>query len=130
MNEYPSRLIPLPLIEGYTIVEPARVQRTEMQSGYIRQRKTASHSFYTYNVSFSFSEKEFGIFEAWKKYKINDGTDWFPMPLKTPLGVRVVNVRFIQPIQTQVLPKGRYIITAVLETDNYPTMSEKELDNA
>lgn len=92
---YPEGL-PWPTREGYGIRHAQPFRRTEMASGRSRQRRRFSSVPSTVNVNWMFSSNnEAMAFEAWFRDALNDGSEWFNSPLKTPVGEKLYVCRFI-----------------------------------
>lgn len=91
--DYPDGL-PHPLREGKTTRHVQPFLRTTMESGRARQRRrfTSVPSIGTYR--FIFTDTQAAAFELWFKTALKDGTEWFNMPRRTPLGQSVLVCRF------------------------------------
>jgi len=94
--DYPAEL-PYPQRTGYNTQTVQPFIRTQLTSGRARQRRRFSSvpSDYTVNWIFS-SNNEVALFEAWFRYKVNDGAAWFNCKLKTPLGLGDYVCRFTE----------------------------------
>lgn len=91
---YPSQLRP-PLRENYSVQHVSPLLRTQMQSGRARQRRIFTSVPSMVQAAFYFgSAGEAQLFEGFFQHTLKDGTEWFNMPLRTPLGVRQYKCRF------------------------------------
>ena len=84
-KDYPSYL-PKPLRDNYDLNHISPFARTTMSTGRARQRRTFQSVPTMTTVSWYMKEPEAQLFEAWFKYEITDGADWFNIDLKTPVG--------------------------------------------
>jgi len=118
--------LPLPVRDGYGIKPGDGVIRTDMSSGPARQRKRFSQVPSIISVVFSFTDLEFAIFEAWFKYKANEGASWFAISLLGGLGMQDQDARF-NGGWTHKLNGLKHDVTASLEVRERPTLSEGAL---
>ena len=128
--DYPAGL-PLPARSGYALKHTSPFARTEMSTGRSRQRRTFTGGPSTVPLSWLMTNAQAQIFEAWFSYSITDGTDWFNIALKTPVGrlapyecrftemydgpalVGLDNWRFkaqVEIRERQILPKDWYLL--------------------
>lgn len=84
-KDYPSYL-PKPLRDNYDINHVSPFARTTMSTGKARQRRTFTSVPSMITVNWYMKETEAQLFEAWFKYEITDGADWFNIDMKTPVG--------------------------------------------
>lgn len=95
---YPVGL-PLPLREGYDIKHVSPLLRTDMQSGRARQRRRFTNVPSMVTLAWIFvNDSQAAAFEAWFRDQLNDGTEWFNMPLKTPVGLTNYVCRFTDDV--------------------------------
>lgn len=92
METWPS-VLPNPSTNFSSSVDCA-VVRTNMDSGYKRQRKRFTQQMRTIKAKWEMSDTELAIFEAWWKYKISAGADWFLCNLPLGSGMAQYTVRF------------------------------------
>lgn len=91
---YP-RGLPNPLREGHSLSAAQPFMRTQMQSGRSRQRRMFSSVPTFGNFDFLFKkDNQAAAFEAWFRDQLNDGTEWFNIERKTPLGMTQLVCRF------------------------------------
>lgn len=83
MKQYPATL-PMPLRRNYGINHVSPFARTEMATGRARQRRTFQSVPSMVTVEWRMDQAQAPIFEAWFKYDITDGAEWFMSPLRTP----------------------------------------------
>jgi hypothetical protein len=83
---YPNSL-PLGLQNGRSYQLESPLQRTELASGRARQRRRFTSVPQYAKVDWLFKDVEGRAFEAWWRDVLIDGSQWFEMPLKTPMGL-------------------------------------------
>lgn len=93
--DYPVQL-PTPLRNGYDTNHISPLTRSELVSGRARQRRRFTSVPTIASVSWLFTEPEAQIFESWFKYDIVDGAEWFNITLRTPVGLRDYECRFVE----------------------------------
>ena len=82
--DFPVEL-PKPLRSGYAFQHTSPFARTEMSTGRARQRRTFQYTPSIGSFELHLTTLEAQVFEAWFKYDITDGADWFNLALKTPV---------------------------------------------
>lgn len=121
---FPSYL-PLPLREGYQLNHVSPFARTAMANGRAKQRRMFTSVPSMVPVSFLLTDSQAQIFEAWFRYEINDGTDWFNCKLDSPNGRRDYECRFTGIYQgPQLVGKRFWRFTAEFEIIERPTVTE------
>lgn len=90
---WPTQL-PAPNLEGYGLQHGEPMQRTELSSGRARQRRRFTSVPSVATLSWVMTQQQAQLFEAWYKYTIKDGSEWFEGQIKTPLGYGAYNIRF------------------------------------
>lgn len=120
---YPEGL-PWPVRDGYDINHVQPFRRTALASGRARQRKKFSSVPSMFNVTWIFNgDNEVAAFEAWFRDAINDGSDWFNSPLKTPIGEGQYVCRFTEMYKGPALVGlCAWRVSAVLELWERPLM--------
>lgn len=93
METWPASL-PNPTAD-YGGKHEASALRTRMSSGTFRQRRLYSTPYVELNVNWSFDDAQYDYFRSWVFYRLNDGNDWFSMPVFLGGGLRTVVVRFV-----------------------------------
>lgn len=83
--DFPPEL-PRPSRDGYALQHVSPFARTEMQTGRARQRRTFTSVPSMVPLSWLLTNVHAQIFEAWFRYDITDGTDWFNIVLTSPAG--------------------------------------------
>lgn len=121
---YPADYLPIPLQDGYGLKPVSPILRTDLVSGRARQRRLYTSTPTQAAVSWSFSDPEGQLFEAWHRDTIHDGADWFNMPLRSPLGTTDLYVcRFVDIYEGPTIEGGNYWrYTAVLELWERPIL--------
>lgn len=93
MIQYPKELsLPLQDGYGYTTVDPMRA--TQMVTGRRRYRRVWSYVPSVLTLNFNFSEAEAAFFDSWYARTLNDGLEWFEMPLQLPPGFTSYQLHF------------------------------------
>lgn len=128
MESWPTTKLPDPSEQYSTEVSPS-VVRTEMDSGFQRQRKRFSQDMTSIGVVFSFTPTQYALFQAWWKFKISSGADWFLMSVNIGGATGTQQVRFSSPY-SGTYGGGRWKVKAVLELYNVSPMSESALNAA
>lgn len=109
--------------------------RTDMDSGQPRQRMRFTSGWRTMPVSWSLDNTQYAVFQAIFKYKLNQGADWFEMPV--PMGdpadaeeevFEIQVVRFVGGFKTKYKDVMHWTVTATIESENTSPMTESELD--
>lgn len=78
---------------GFTPVSP--MVRTEMQSGRARQRRRFTSVPTFVQVSWIMTAVQARYFESWFEGVLVSGSEWFDMPLTSPVGTVNETVRFV-----------------------------------
>lgn len=121
---WPEQL-PLPEQSGYAIQHVSPLQRTEMVSGRARQRRVYTSVPSMVSVQFFCTEGQAQLFEAWFKYSITDGADWFLCQLKTPLGIMPYECRFNGIYEGPVLASfNKWTFSGTLEIRERQTLDQ------
>ena len=126
--EYPADLLPHPLLQGYLSAPDNNVLVTEMESGATRLRRLYSDRQQTLGVAWIFSSDQLAIFEAWFKYKIDQGAAWFDMSVKDGQGLSELTCRFQSSYQVQSISHNQWRVQAAVRVRNPRTMSESDLN--
>lgn len=123
--DYPVEL-PAPTRDNYGHQHTSPFARTEMTTGRARQRRTFQSVPTITTLRWVFSEPEAQIFEAWFKYDITDGADWFNIDLRTPVGLLApYECRFMQMYEGPTLfGVDGWAISAELEIRERPILAE------
>lgn len=118
---YPAKL-PSPLLAGYSIRPTENVIRTEMESGYARQRRRFRTSPTRIPVKWIMTEAQYAVFDSWYLNDADEGAVWFVMPLKTAIGVEPHTCRFVTQYVASAISCEWWEITAELEVRNRPVL--------
>jgi len=122
--DFPEYL-PMPLREGYQLNHVSPFARTDMANGRARQRRMFTSVPSMVPVSFLLNDSQAQIFEAWFKYEINDGADWFNCKLDSPDGQKEYECRFTDIYQgPRLVGKRLWRFTAELEIIERPVLPE------
>ena len=124
---WPEQL-PLPEQSGYAIQHVSPLQRTEMVSGRARQRRVYTSVPSMVAVQFFCTELQAQLFEAFFRYAITDGADWFLLPLKTPMFTGDYECRFTGIYEGPTLTAfNKWTVSATIEIKERNTITANEL---
>lgn len=123
--DYPNGL-PCAQRDGYSLRHVSPFTRTTMESGRARQRRKFSSVPTMVDVAWIFAnDTQAATFEAWFRDAINDGADWFNMPLKTPVGMQDYVCRFVDMYTgPDLIGISSWRISAQLEIWERPLMPQ------
>ncbi len=111
---------PKPQLRFKTSVDDP-VLRTAMDKGH---KARSQFPIPVFNVSFTvrMTEEQFQYFQSWHIHKINNGADWFNMPVRLGSVITQQEVRFRRMYKTDHSEAYRVSITMELEqrTDSVP----------
>lgn len=128
MSTWPAKL-PKPSISGYGGEVEQGVIRTNMDSGRPRQRQRFTSGWRPITAQWKFSDEEYGMFQAFVKYKINGGNDFFDIELPLGDGMNTYSVRFVGGKYGYKYEAHMYwIVTANLECDVTSVIDEAAFD--
>lgn len=132
--DFPS-VLPCGLRDGYSLSTVQPFARTQMSSGRAKQRQTFDNVPIIASVSWAMTPEEATIFEAWFRYTIRNGTDWFNAPLRTVLdgrekpGVTDYECRFTAIYEgPTIFARNDWRYTAQLELRERQTLAEEWLE--
>ena len=119
---WPTQL-PLPEQSGYAIQHVSPLQRTTMVSGRARQRRVYTSVPSNIAVQWFLTEQQAQLFEAFFRYAISDGADWFLLPLKTPMFTGDYECRFTGIYEGPVLiAYDKWTVSATIEIKERQTL--------
>lgn len=120
--DFPAGL-PLPLRSGYDLNHASPLMRTGLQSGRARQRRRYTTAPSLATVSWVFSQSDAQAFEAWFRWSLKDGSEWFNITLRTPMGLKPYECRFSGVYSgPQQVGVDRWQVQATLELRDRPTL--------
>jgi len=124
--DYPTYL-PKPVRDNYNIEHVSPFARTPMVTGRARQRRTFQSTPSVITVNWYMTDTLAQLFEAWFKYEITDGADWFNNDLKTPAGsFAPYECRFTEMYSGPTIDDARnWTIGARLELRERPVLSQE-----
>lgn len=125
----------LPSVLGHAVIKDSyswkpnqAFIRTEMEAGNVRQRRITTANTSTFNCTLALDRTGVAVLEAWYKYSIHDGADWFLMPFINSKGdMEDVEVRFTEPYAVTLSGHGRYEAALSLEIKTVPMLTPEEL---
>ena len=120
--------LPLPLLKGHGYTPGNKLLSTNMDGGNTRFRRKFKSVEDSLPVKFLMKNDQAAFFEGWFKHALDDGANWFILPLKTPMGVIDHEVHFKPPhkpmkaignrlwqVEMNLIVRGR----AVISEDEY-----------
>ena len=120
---WPEQL-PLPEQSGYAIQHVSPLQRTQMVSGRARQRRVYTSVPSNVAVQWFLTEQQAQLFEAFFRYAITDGADWFLLPLKTTMFTGDHECRFTGIYEGPVLiAYDKWTVSATIEIKERQTLN-------
>ena len=120
---WPTQL-PLPEQSGYAIQHVSPLQRTQMVSGRARQRRVYTSVPSNVAVQWFLTEQQAQLFEAFFRYAITDGADWFLLPLKTPMITGNYECRFTGIYEGPTLTAfNNWTVSATIEIKERQTLN-------
>ena len=121
---WPTQL-PLPEQSGYAIQHVSPLQRTTMVSGRARQRRVYTSVPSNVAVQWFLTEQQAQLFEAFFRYAITDGADWFLLPLKTPMFTGDYECRFTGIYEGPTLTAfDKWTVSAMIEIKERQTLDQ------
>ena len=125
---WPTQL-PLPEQSGYAIQHVSPLQRTTMVSGRARQRRVYTSVPSNVAVQWFLTEQQAQLFEAFFRYAITDGADWFLLPLKTPMFTGNYECRFTGIYEGPTLTAfDKWTVSATIEIKEQQTLDSTWLN--
>lgn len=127
---YPHSDLPGPIYDGNSYQQIDPVLRTPLDAGGYKPRRRFTKTPTIWKVRFRFvSELEFQIFEAWHRFKINDGADLFTMSITVSTGKSQSHSCYFTKMYKHVkTTDGVWDVTAEIMIDDRETQSESWLD--
>lgn len=92
--DFPAGL-PCPQRRGYDLQHVSPLMRSELASGRARQRRRYTSVPTIASVSWVMTNGQAQLFEAWFRWTLSDGSEWFNTKLMTPLGYQDYECRFV-----------------------------------
>ena len=119
---WPTQL-PMPEQSGYAIQHVNPLQHTTMVSGRARQRRVYTSVPSNVAVQWFLTEQQAQLFEAFFRYAITDGADWFLLPLKTPMFTGDYECRFTGIYEGPTLTAfNKWTVSATIEIKERHTL--------
>jgi len=91
---WPSQVLP-ELSTSYAQNMEAMSMRTQMDSGFVRQRRRFTTELQTYAVEWEMFDSQYQIFISWFDEVLNHGNEWFNINLATGGGLSIQKARFV-----------------------------------
>lgn len=91
-----TTVLPLPTLAGHGIDEQTAFVRSDMDNGFARQRKRFSKVPSSMKATLLLTQDQARYFEFFFRHKIDQGTDWFEMPVLIGAGLETHEIRFTE----------------------------------
>jgi hypothetical protein len=105
------------MIDGYSRKESPSFVRTQMDSGYYRQRRRAITTAKTFQQKYRFTQTQLAIFDDWWENEAFAGSAWVAMPVYTGQGKAYVQCHFTDTPDIAAVPDSKITeISVTLET--------------
>lgn len=115
--------IPKVLMSDYSYKGGDGIVRTDMDTGLARQRKRFVGRPTKFNVQWTFSRKELGIFEKFFETDLFGGVGWFTIKLVNGVGETVYTARFVDGYEAKTQANEHiWTVTGVLEAVGRPVL--------
>ena len=118
---FPSTLPNVLMNSSYGFKAGNTNQRTEMDSGPARVRRTQNKAVTSFTVSWILTLAELGLFEKFYETDCLSGSIWFNISLVNGVGETTYLARFTEPYSVKSsLREFEWSVTATLETFSRP----------
>lgn len=115
MEIWPSKL-PIIHYDRFSIQVQPPVERTEMDSGLVRQRRTDSVPTGVISGTIKLSRGQYSGFEAFWRHRLNYGADWFRLrTYTTGSGLELTPVRMVGGTFSVTFQDGFFDLQLTLE---------------
>lgn len=114
LQAWNTTLLPLPLLAPHSYLESPQFVRSNMDSGYARQRRRFTSVPVQFKASINLSQDQATYFEYWFNDRIAGGSDWFEMSMLVGNGLQTHQVRFIGPYSLS-MSSNRFLYSFTLE---------------
>lgn len=119
--------LPLPRVTDYALEPQDPVARTDMEAGPARTRRRSTQTPTHIPVQWRLTAEEMAVFEAWHRYTIKDGAEWFDIDLKTGIGISSHEARFIGMWKAPAENNKTWAVKAKLEVRERAMMDADQL---
>lgn len=129
METWPYILLPVPQ-EAVEVELSNNCIRTEMESGFIRQRKRFERQSRTFAVKWSLTDPQMAVFNSFVRWKLKNGSLEFLMDMTQGDGGLTENgpVRLVNGNYSASYSEGRWLVSAKVEVQIAQPISEAALD--
>ena len=128
MTSFPTSL-PRPELTGYGFKPMNTFVRSEVQSGRSRSRGVYTNAPEVINLTWTFTSSELALFESWYRDDIDDGADPFLCNLKTPLGMRDIELSVIDIYTKDAISARDWSVKMSCETKERLTLGPEYLEH-
>ena len=121
--------LPLPTVQGYSVQPGEAIIRTEMEAGLARQRRRFTQVPTRVAVRWLMRRDQYAVFEAWYRWKAQEGANWFTITLLGGLGLLEQEARFTKQFTARLLAGGMlWEVVSELEIRERPVLEEGALN--
>lgn len=111
---------------GYAIEDDLRIERTEMESGSARERRTSTAITTAIQVQWEFTLVEYGVFEGWLIHRARG--QWFNMTYLGGVGLVECEARIQKGKAPAKFQNGaRVTVTATIDVRDRPILGNDDL---
>ncbi len=125
---WPSKYLPRPLADGYSLRPMSATIRTDMDNGAARMRRRFTRQMTAGTLRFHFRRLQFGLFDGFWRGTLNDGTAWFTIPLRNGISDDPWTVRGIAPYAAELISADVWRVTWDIEVEQIPQLSAGDLE--
>lgn len=129
MPIWPAALAHTILARAYALHPEEAVRRTDMELGAARVRRVTTRPPARMPIRCQFSALELRSFEGWFHHELDDGAQWFTMPLANGEGVTLYEARFVGPWRAALADENAWSVEFEVEVKERPTAAAAELDD-
>jgi hypothetical protein len=128
MENWPKDHLPDPVDSNYAGELAVSVNRAKFDSNYVRQVLRNSQERVALSLQWSFTKSQYRLFRAFVASKLNNGADQFYIELWFGDIPQEVVARFVNGTYQFTYNEGLWNVSAVLEIDEVPTLSESDYE--
>lgn len=108
---YPNGKLPVPVRDGFGAGGLTQYKATKMDDGHTLVRRSFKRFALKFTLAWRFTDDQLAYFQAWVKYSLRDGVDWFEIDLNGK-GM-TESVKFLKEPQTsRDTTRNKWVVTA------------------
>jgi hypothetical protein len=124
LQAWPEYALPSePLNDNYSVQLPNPLIRSDFDQGQQRQRKVMNAAPATFTVYWPLTDAQSEIYKGWKKWAINDGQDWFTLPVFVGGNYECVCARFVAGTEQWTRSGNEWVVQVNIEIPEMPAMT-------